>query len=37
MHRGNIVRLLSGKERKLGEKAEEAEQMSLPAPEEGRG
>ena len=34
MHRGNIVRLLSGKERKLGEKAEK---MSLPAPEEGRG
>ena len=34
MHRGNIVRLISGKERKLGEKAEE---IDLPSSEEGRG
>ncbi len=32
MHRGNIARLLSGKERKLGEKAEE---LDLPSSEEG--
>jgi len=32
MHRGNIVRLLSGKERKLGEKAED---VSVPPSEEG--
>ena len=34
MHRGNIVRLISGKERKLGEKAEE---IDLPPSEEGGG
>jgi len=34
MHRGNIVRLISGKERKLGEKAEG---IDLPPSEEGRG
>ena len=32
MHRGNIARLLSGKERKLGEKAED---MDAPSSEEG--
>jgi len=34
MHRGNIVRLISGKERKLGEKAEG---IDLSPSEEGRG
>ena len=34
MHRGNIARLLSGKERKLGQKAEK---LGLPSSEEGGG
>jgi glycerol-3-phosphate acyltransferase PlsY len=34
MHRGNIARLLSGKERRLGEKAEK---IDLPPSEEGKG
>lgn len=34
MHRGNIARLLSGKERRIGEKAEE---MSVPPTEEDKG
>jgi len=33
MHRGNIARLIAGKERKLGEKVEE---VSLPSSEEGK-
>lgn len=34
MHRGNIVRLITGKERKLGE---EAEKLSVPPSEESKG
>lgn len=34
MHRGNIARLLSGKERRIGEKAEK---ISEPPPEESKG
>ncbi|UCB42092.1 MAG: glycerol-3-phosphate 1-O-acyltransferase PlsY [Dehalococcoidales bacterium] len=34
MHRGNIIRLLSGSERRLGDKAEE---LQAPTPGEGKG